>query len=111
MAPEEAPPPCTQPRAPVMAPLPKLAVFDLGEGPCCGEFRRALSFSKPQFQFSSPCPLQAEPSPFFPAQITRSGHSGWTRTWTPHSTGAGEGGLGRTGQRVAPELSAFSLLQ
>ena len=35
-------------RARVMARLPKLAVFDLGEGPGWGKFRKAQYFSKAQ---------------------------------------------------------------
>ncbi|XP_011826361.1 PREDICTED: magnesium-dependent phosphatase 1 isoform X1 [Mandrillus leucophaeus] len=63
-----------------MARLPKLAVFDLGEGRE-GEFRK----------------------------ITLSGLSGSTRTWTLRSIRAGEVGTGRTGARWEPARAERTL--
>lgn len=47
-----------------MAQLPKLAVFDLGEGPNCGEFHRTLFFPNPSFSSLGPVSSRLNPPLF-----------------------------------------------
>ena len=61
-----------------MTPLPKLAVFDLGEEQQ-GEFRTALPLPTPGVGKVSALP-EVDPSPSFLSQITRSGLSGLIHT-------------------------------